>query len=347
MLRSPSDWDSEIPNWVKLRYLFDSNPRKNSPHIYKFFKYATIFVPGPILRYFFQFGDFDISICFHEPMIFLLNAASGKKVAWIHGDYSRIKFPPEIGELRRKDGKLARAITYRRSSLHEQCSKIVCVSEGALNGFQDRYPETFGKLTCLYNPQDEQKIVNYAKTRVALKDCQGPRFCTIGRFSDEKAYYRVVDAAARLKQEGYEFSIVMVGDGPTHQKIFEQVKKCELDEVIHLVGNQRNPYKYLSKCDCLLSSSKFEAFSTVACEAMILGIPVVTTDCAGMAEILGEDSAGIITPNSVDGLYFAMRSLLNKPESLLTIKTKAIGRRDFFNRKRSVGAITSMIDSLL
>jgi N-acetylgalactosamine-N,N'-diacetylbacillosaminyl-diphospho-undecaprenol 4-alpha-N-acetylgalactosaminyltransferase len=64
-----------------------------------------------------------------------------------------------------------------------------------------------------------------------------------------------------------------------------------------LLGHVANPYQYLSRSAFLISASENEGFSLVIVEALTLGIPVVSTDCAGgPREILaGEAPAGNAT----------------------------------------------------
>ena len=48
-------------------------------------------------------------------------------------------------------------------------------------------------------------------------------------------------------------------------------------------------------------------------EALVLGLPIVTTNCSGMTELLGGGSFGLITENNEDALFEGIkRVLLNK-----------------------------------
>ena len=54
----------------------------------------------------------------------------------------------------------------------------------------------------------------------------------------------------------------------------------------------------MTQSDLFVCSSISEGYSTAVTEALILGLPVVTTDCSGMNELLQGEKYGIITENS-------------------------------------------------
>ncbi len=77
-------------------------------------------------------------------------------------------------------------------------------------------------------------------------------------------------------------------------------------------------------------SSRYEGFSTTVIESLILGTPVVTTDCTGMREILGDSEYGLIADNTEESLYSAVKRMLTEPGLLEHYAERAEVRgRDF------------------
>jgi glycosyltransferase involved in cell wall biosynthesis len=76
------------------------------------------------------------------------------------------------------------------------------------------------------------------------------------------------------------------------------------------MGFQGNPYPFMKASDLLVSSSLYEGFSTFITEGLILGKPIVTTDCSGMEELLGDSKYGLITGNNEEDLYEGIKSML-------------------------------------
>ena len=93
----------------------------------------------------------------------------------------------------------------------------------------------------------------------------------------------------------------------TYQKFIDDNK---LNDCVELTGFIDNPYPLLKKADLFVCSSLTEGFSTVVSEAIFLGTPVLTTDCAGMKDILGDSEFGLIVENNENGLYEGLKQLL-------------------------------------
>ena len=79
----------------------------------------------------------------------------------------------------------------------------------------------------------------------------------------------------------------------------------------------------------------------------MLGVPVVTTECSGMKEQLGEnDEYGIVTENNEDALYEGLKKMLSSPELLAAYKEKAKIRGKDFSRAATVNAFEEFLDNL-
>ncbi|MEM7185256.1 MAG: glycosyltransferase [Bacteroidota bacterium] len=84
-------------------------------------------------------------------------------------------------------------------------------------------------------------------------------------------------------------SLVLLGDGPLRSEIEDRVKSLGLSEKVLLLGNVPNPYPIVKGATLSLMVSESESFSLVVVESMILGVPVIATDCGGPREILAPD----------------------------------------------------------
>ena len=113
-----------------------------------------------------------------------------------------------------------------------------------------------------------------------------------------------------------------------------------------LADFRTNPYKYMNSADAYICSSLAEGYSTAVTEAIISGLPVITTECSGMREIFGNLECGIICENSEDGLYFVLKKVLDKPELLQKYRQNAAKRAEFFSFENSVKTINDFYKSL-
>ena len=96
-----------------------------------------------------------------------------------------------------------------------------------------------------------------------------------------------------------------------------------------------------------MCSSRREGFSTAVTEALIVGTPVVSTNCSGAYELLGDNNEyGIVTENDEDALYDGIKKMLTEENLLQHYKEQAIVRGRRFSTEKTVKAVEDMLNNL-
>lgn len=270
--------------------------------------------------------DYDIEVAYLEcgPTKIIAGSTNKKalKLAWVHCD------------LLKKEGLAAQAEKLRAQ--YAPYDRVVCVSETVKDSFA-KLMGTKPEAVVLYNVNDEEEIRKKAGA-VPVAPVAVPRLVSLGRLTDEKGYDRLIDACARLKAEGVTFCLQILGEGGKRQELESAITAYDLGSQIQLLGFQENPYPYLKAADVVVCSSRYEGFSTVVTEALILGKCVVTTDCAGMDELLGDSEFGLITENSTQGIYEGLKKVLDDPALRRDYEEKAKVRGEQFSKAKAVAA---------
>lgn len=270
----------------------------------KFFyklRYKLVYsLPTEIIASCYIKEKFDIEIAFVEGYATKLVAASkhkNRKIAWVHTDFEQNHWTSKVF----KNGS-------EEQKAYKKFSKILCVSERVRDSFVNlmgRKEHTFVQ----YNPLDINAVKVKSGELLNLEH-KTFRFITVGRLVEQKGYDRLLDVANKLKIEGYVFEIYILGEGSERENLEYKLEKYDLKNNVFLLGFQKNPYKYMKQSDMFLCSSRAEGFSTVATEALVLGLPILTTDCSGMRELFGNYNCGMIVSNNEEGLYRGMKKIL-------------------------------------
>lgn len=248
---------------------------------------------------------FDTEVAFIEGFVTKLLQYSPKhKVAWMHCDLKEYPWPVSTGIYKDKAEEQAAYATY---------DGIAVVSESSKQHFVELYGLA-DRTCCIYNPIDRSLIRELASFGKRDTADTRFRFVTVGRLMQAKGYDRLVEASARLKKEGYDFDLWIIGEGADRNALETQVKESGLSENVKFLGFQTNPHMYLNQCDCFVCSSRTEGYSLVIAEAMCVGLPVISTRCAGPEEILEGGKYGLMVDNSTDGLYEGMKAILGKKD---------------------------------
>lgn len=288
-----SDPDGLLPSNVRYRYC---HPNTKAARL-RFRAEAELGLTYPLhVR-----DRYDIEVAFHEFAPTKILAASfnqsAKKIAWVHCDLKRATkkpsdFPKIMGWYRKYD-------------------RIVCVSRSVQKVFDSVFN---GQLesTVLHNVLDGDAVLQKAHRAIELPSCQRPVVCTVGRLDVPKNQLRLLRAHKQLLDEGLCHSLWIVGDGPDRSELESFVQENHLQDSVTLFGYQENPYVYMLHADLLACSSDSEGLSTFVSEGLVLGKAILTTDCGGMQELLGDSEFGLIVENSdrafTDGLRYMLQN---------------------------------------
>ncbi len=327
----PCEESSRLAKGIRYKSVYRSRSRLNQ------FRMRMESALGLVYRLHMK-DDYDIEIAYLEMGSTKIIASStnktAKKVAWVHCDL-------EI----QMGGALERYVA-KATPQYKKFDRVVCVSEDVRNS----YVKLFGDgtpSTVLHNTVDDRSII--ARSELPLPDWAAKRRTTavsLGRLTAQKAYDRLLEVQEKLVNEGLKCDLWILGEGADREKLEAFSEEHGLKDYVRFFGFQKEPYPFIKAADLLVCSSRYEGFSTFITEGLILGKPIVTTDCTGMRELLGDSEYGLITENSTEGLYAGMKRCLSDPTLLSYYSTKAVERGEVFSAAELTGKTEEFLEKL-
>lgn len=325
----------EVPAQVNVIELWNgySWDYKSAFRLSKWFRCNWLFsrkMNGQKLR-----RDYDIEISFLEGMPLKLGAlrtTKAKKATWVHADlfthrYETSQFYP--GEEERD---------------YDRMDYVVNVSKDCEDAFKKRFPNCKAEHRVIYNPIDRKKIQRMADEYVLEADKDNRlTVITVGRLTPPKKPERLLQVAQLAKKANLPVRFKWVGDGELRRQMEHLRDEMGLHDMVEFVGFVKNPYPHIKATDIMMVTSDFEGFCLVICEAMCLGVPVISTRTAGPAEIIGRDEFGILTDISADALFDALLCYVDFPEKRQAHARKALTRPDAYSVERTLQSIYDMI----
>lgn len=204
--------------------------------------------------------------------------------------------------LSRSNSFVATIFRHVLSWLYRHATKVVAVSEGVANEFQEVLRLPPNAVMRIYNGVDRDAIVSEASARPETKFAEHfdklsrPIVITAGRLEAQKAHDDLVRAFARLP-DAMRGSLVILGEGSRRDSLTSLSKELGLHASVHLPGHVENPWWFISKSDVFALSSHFEGFGLVLIEALACNVPIVSTDCpSGPREILQDVEQAQLVP---------------------------------------------------
>lgn len=151
------------------------------------------------------------------------------------------------------------------------------------------------------------------------------RLVSVGRNHWKKGYQYAVDALYNLKQKGYNIHYTVIGPSAPTEALLFQIHELELEDFISFIGqlNQNDLSEALRYQDVLLLPSLEEGIANVVLEAMSIGLPVISTDCGGMAEVVKQNETGWLIPmRDSNAISDAIINFNETPEEEIKMITK-------------------------
>jgi len=154
----------------------------------------------------------------------------------------------------------------------------------------------------------------------------------VARFQAFKNHALLIDAFARFVADHPAARLLLAGSGPLRERTEQQAVERGVADKILFLGEV--PYAELpavyAAADAMAISSDYESFCFAAIEAMAMGLPVLTTDCAWVPRLVA-DGAGLVVPVGDPAAFAAgLKKLADNPA--LRQRLGAAGRQHVLER---------------
>ena len=97
----------------------------------------------------------------------------------------------------------------------------------------------------------------------------------------------------------------MIGDGELLKECQKQAKGLAIRNRVHFLGYKSNVHEYMAGFDLLLLTSRYEGAPLAVFEALMSGVPVVSSDVGGVSECLTSDIGAIVNAHAPAAEYAA------------------------------------------
>lgn len=182
--------------------------------------------------------------------------------------------------------------------IYSRSDAIVSVSRGvgqdlaALIGV----PET--AIEVIHNPvRQTRSTAQIADVELAAWWNQSPhRLLTAGRLAAQKDQATLLHAFSLLRERA-DTRLIVLGEGPERPRLERFIGELGLEDYVRLPGFADDIRPYLAQASLFVLSSKWEGLGNVITEALVEGVPVVSTDCpSGPSELLDGGRYGALVP---------------------------------------------------
>lgn len=225
--------------------------------------------------------------------------------------------------------------------LHQQVNALIATSAAAVKeAVQFGIPEK--RIYLISNGIDTERYAPCSlQDRTMFKKRLGYRrpFTVLytGRLAPAKNPTGLLEAWSLIQREVPEWHLALIGEGPLHQELADQIARLGLSDSVQLAGYQEDVLPWYQAADVFVLPSHHEGLSNSLLEALSCGLPVVSTRVSGTTDVFEEADVGeLVDVGDMVGFAMALRGLLTH-----SVRRKSCGirARQYAVQNCSIGAV--------
>jgi glycosyltransferase involved in cell wall biosynthesis len=236
--------------------------------------------------------------------------------------------------------------------------RVLAISEVIRRNVAETTPVPPSRIETLHDAIDTREFSpkHGARARLRKEFSYGRRDLVVGfvgRFSPGKGHEELLQAAALLGRSHPRVRFLIVGEASTGEEAYaEEIRSASasagLDGIVTFAGFRRDIPAIMSAFDILAFPSHAESFGVVLIEAMAMELPVVSTNCDGVLDIVVDGKTGLLVPpRNAPKLAAALARLADAPD--LRRRFGRAGRKrvlTLFDRDRQIDRLEEIYREL-
>lgn len=217
--------------------------------------------------------------------------------------------------------------------LYKYADKIVFQTKRAMNSF----PESIRKRSKI--------IGNPVFVACQASSTKQDKIVTVGRLAPQKNQKLLLNAFAKVVASYPQIRLEVYGKGELLDSLQEQCRQLGISNSVNFKGNVTNVHECISDARAFVLSSDFEGLSNALLEAMAMGLPCISTDCAGSDEIIESGVNGMLVHvGDTEGLSNAIMRVLADEELASKISRNAKNIGNLYNHEAVIRQWLDYID---
>lgn len=278
--------------------------------------------------------DIEIGMTYNdfEPVLNSSNKNS-KKVGWFHSEIQVPKLQPLVPKILEH---------------FPQFHYMIYCSERIKKLMHEHYPNlNYPKESVIINAIPIEEIKQKANADFLLPNAESKIFVSVGRLHTRKGYHKLMDAHKKLLNEGFQHTVIIIGDGEELPNLLEQQKNLGVEKTFVFAGNQMNPYPFIKNADFFIMPSESEAWPLVIAEALILQKPIIATKVGDVESMIEDRKTGYLIDYDTNEIYVAMKEFLTNEKLVSDLRENLTAIEKQFDNKKIFDEVEEIFVNLL
>ena len=154
-------------------------------------------------------------------------------------------------------------------------------------------------------------IPNPIEVDVKKLNTNSNKIVSVGRLEKQKNHTLLIASFKKVHNLYPNIELHIYGEGSLRDELMDQIIQLDLENKVYLQGKVADIHEKIKDALFFVLSSDYEGLSNALLEAMAMGIPCISTSCAGSDEYIDNNKSGILVPiGDIDKLTEAMEKFI-------------------------------------
>jgi len=237
----------------------------------------------------------------------------------------------------------------RRKKILLAAGKIIAVSE-----FMARLAELIGadknQIEIIHNSIDFKAGKSGAPEEIKNRFRGRKIIVTACRLAKWKGVAGLIRTMARMKSEGMNPVLLVLGDGPEEKKLKALAKETGLEDTVFFEGrvNADRVAAYFRAADLFVLNTFYEGLSHTLLEALEAGLPAAVSDIDGNREVIEDGKNGLLFRfDDEKEIGEKIKKILKDPDLIRTFGEAGRKTLEKFSWEKNLGQTESLIKKLV
>lgn len=160
---------------------------------------------------------------------------------------------------------------------------------------------------------------------------------TAGRLAEQKNHKMLMDAMALVRRRLPQARCVIYGEGELRRELEDYVGEKGMADFVSLPGHARDIHQKVAAASVFVLTSEYEGLPNALIEAMMMGVPSITTDYPGADEVLEDGVTGLVVPRgNAPALADALVRLAEDPALAGKLSAQAMDRAQAYRTENVI-----------
>ena len=196
--------------------------------------------------------------------------------------------------------------------------KITCPTISTYNQIINKNIFDKKKIFVLRDPIIKiDEFLKKKKENLNIEKLKNKKFIVgIGRLTKQKNFTLMIKFFKKITNKYPQFHLVLIGDGEEKNILKKMIIDLNIEEKVHIMGYQKNVYKFLLNSECFILPSLWEDPGFVIVEAALTNTNIISSKCPNGPEEILQNEGFLFKNNNLNDLVDKFEKFLKTKENI-------------------------------